>query len=329
MFGNMEFKYPSNIWFALLAVVAMVFFALAIAKKDKIMAMLHMGNKQRFKALRAVMLGLGLCLMTVALMGPQVFSGYAEVSKSGLDIYLLIDTSKSMLATDISPDRMTVAKKIGADLLDQLAGDRIGFIPFASEAYIQMPLTDDYQLARMFLDVMDTEMIGGGGTNLAAAIKLAADSFDRTAEADKVILILSDGEDHDEASLKAAKAIKDDNVRIYTVGIGTEKGGLVPIYNYAGDTVIDYMKDESGNPVTSRLMTATLKQLAEEGNGAYYQTSQQSKEIPALLSELSALKNDTYAAEQIKRYRPLYQYFLGPGLLVFLLAWLWPERRIS
>ena len=329
MFGDMEFKYLSNMWFFGAAVLAVVVFVLAYGKKEKIMAMLHLGGKARFKVLRIILLGLGLCLMTVALMGPQVFSGYAEINKSGLDIYLLMDTSKSMLSTDISPDRITVAKKIGADLLDQLTGDRIGFIPFASAAYIQMPLTDDYQLARMFLDVMDTDMIGGGGTNLAAAIKLAVDSFDRTAEADKVILILSDGEDHDEASLKAAKAIEDDNVRIYTVGVGTEKGGLVPVYNSTGDTVIDYLKDDSGNPVTSRLMPSTLKQLAEEGKGVYYQTSQQSKEIPALLSELSSLKNDTYAAEQIKRYRPLYQYFLGPGLLLFLLAWLWPERRIS
>ncbi|MCL1975268.1 MAG: VWA domain-containing protein, partial [Firmicutes bacterium] len=230
----MIFKYPLNILFLSMAIVAVIFFILAFAKKEKIMRLLHLGGHNRCKALRSVLLGLGLSLIVMALMGPQLFAGYANVNKSGLDIYLLMDTSKSMLVADINPNRISVAKKIGADLLDHLQGDRIGFIPFASEAYIQMPLTDDYQLARMFLDVMDTDMIGGGGSNLAAAIKLAAASFKRTAEADKIILILSDGEDHDEASLKAAQAVKDESIKIYAVGIGAEKGGLVPVYNNAG-----------------------------------------------------------------------------------------------
>jgi len=327
LFADFNFKYPSNIVFLLAAILAVVFFALAFGKKEKIMSALHLGPKVRFKAPRIVLLGCGLSLMVAALLGPQVFAGYTAVAKSGLDIYLLMDTSKSMLVSDISPDRMTVAKRIGADILDRLEGDRIGFIPFASAAYIQMPLTDDYQMARMFLDVMDTDMIGGGGTNLAAAIKLAAGSFEISAAADRVILILSDGEDHDEASLKAIKNLTDEQIKIYTIGIGSEKGGLVPVYNNTGDTVIDYMKDESGNPVNSRLMPATLKQLAQDGRGAYFQATLQGTETPALLGELSALKKDIFATEQIKRYRPLYQYFLGPGLLLFLLAWFWPERR--
>ncbi|MCL1816079.1 MAG: VWA domain-containing protein [Clostridiales bacterium] len=322
----LEFKYPANILFLLVALVAVVFFVLAFSKKEKIMAVLHLGRKVRFKALRSLLLSLGLGLMVMALLGPQVFSGYSEVNKSGLDIYILMDTSKSMLVTDISPDRMTVAKKIAADLVARLKGDRIGFIPFASAAYIQMPLTDDYQLARMFLDVMDTDMIGGGGTNLAAAIKLAAESFSKTAEGERVILVISDGEDHDEASLKTVKGLAEEQIRIFTVGVGSEKGGLVPVYDNSGDTVIDYLKDENGNPVNSRLMPATLKQLALAGNGAYYQASLQGMETSALLNDLSALKKDTFAAEQIKRYRPLFQYFLGTGLFLFLLAWLWPER---
>jgi Ca-activated chloride channel family protein len=321
LFTDWELKYPANIWFLLVVIVAVVLFILAFRKKDKIMAALHLGYKTRLKTLRTVLLSIALSLMVLALSGPQIFSGYAAVNKIGLDIYLLMDTSKSMLVSDVSPDRISVAKKIAANLLDQLDGDRIGFIPFASEAYIQMPLTDDYQLAKMFLNVMDTEMIGGGGTNLAAAIKLAAESFSRSADADRVILILSDGEDHDEASIKAVKNIQDQQIKVYTVGIGTEKGGLVPVYNVAGDTVIDYMKDQSGNPVTSRLITETLKQLASDGNGSYYQTNLQGSETSALLTEFSSLKKDIFAAEQTKKYAPLYQYFLGPGILLFLIAW--------
>ena len=325
---DIELKYPTNIWFSIIAVVAVVFFILAFGKKGKIMAALHLGYKTRFKVLRTALLGVGLLLIGFALLGPQIFSGYTEVSKKGVDIYILMDTSNSMLVTDIAPDRITIAKKIAGNILDRLEGDRVGLIPFASDAYIQMPLTDDYQLAHMFLDVMDTDMIGGGGTNLAAAIKLANDSFERSSGADKVILILSDGEEHDKASSDALKSITDDQVKIYTVGVGTANGGLVPVYNDTGDTIIDYMKDESGNPVTSRLNAQTLKQLANGGHGAYYQATLQGEETRSLLGDLSALKRDEYKMEQIKKYSPLYQYFLGLGILLFMIAWLLPERKI-
>ena len=326
MLDGFEFKYPSYILFAILAAAAVVFFILAFGKKQKIMAILHLGYKLRFKALRTVFLAVGLGLMVFALLGPQVFSGYAEVSKTGLDIYVLIDTSKSMLVSDITPNRITIAKKIIGNLLDNLDGDRIGFIPFASDAYIQMPLSDDYQLARMFLDVMDTDMIGGGGTDLAAAIRLASDSFKRTSDSDRVILILSDGEEHDSSGIDILNGIDDERLRIYSVGVGTEKGGLVPIYNDTGDSIIDYMKDNSGNHVTSRLHADTLQELASAGNGAYYQATLQGIETSALIGNLAAMKRDTIETEQVRRFKQLYQYFLGAGILLFIIAWFLPER---
>ena len=329
MFSGLSFKYPNNILFIIPAALALVFFLLAFRKKGKIVRALRLDYKSSFKTLRSALLGLGLCLMVVALMGPRLFAGYMLVNKTGLDIYVLMDTSKSMLVSDIAPYRLALAKRIVSYLISGLEGDRIGFIPFASDAYIQMPLTDDYQLARMFLDVMDTDMIGGGGTNLAAAIKLAADSFKRTSSADMVILIISDGEEHEGSGLEALKAITDERIRIYTIGVGTEKGGLVPIYNKAGDTIIDYMKDGSGNPVTSRLNADILKRLSREGRGSYYQASPAGDEASALLRDLAELRRDDFKEEQIKKYTPLYQYFLGPGILLFTLAWIWPERRAA
>lgn len=323
---DIEFKYPFNMLYIIFAAAAAMFFILAFRKKERILSLLYPDVILQLKALRSVLLCTGLGLLVFSLLGPQIFAGYTEVSKTGLDIYVIIDTSKSMLVSDIQPDRITVAKKIVENLLDHLEGDRIGLIPFASDAYIQMPLTDDYQLARMFLDVMDTDMISGGGTNIAAAIQLANRSFERTSSADRVILILSDGEEHDGASLEVIKNIKDDRLKIYTVGIGTEKGGLVPVYNNTGDTVIDYMKDEAGNPVTSRLNAETMKKLAQAGNGSYYQATLQGTEISSLLKELSTLKRGNLDALQIRRFNPLYQYFLAPGILLFTLAWLLPDR---
>ena len=327
MFTDFEFKYPMNILFLPLAIIAVAFFVLAFWKKEKILALLHIRRKIRLKLLRSVLLCIGLGLTAFSLLGPQVFTGYTEVSKTGLDIYILMDTSKSMLVTDIKPDRITIAKKIVASLLDRLEGDRVGFIPFAAGAYIQMPLTDDYRLARMFLDVMDTDMISGGGTNIAAALKLASESFKRTSSADKVIIILSDGEEHDGNSQSILRNINDERIKIFTVGIGTERGGLVPVYNAAGDTVIDYITDDSGNPVTSRLNPGNLQSLARDGNGSYFQASLQGTETITLLDELSTLKRDISATEQIRRFTPLYQYFLGAGIFLLLAAWFLPESR--
>ena len=323
----MEYTFPLNIWFLAPAIAAAAIFVVAFAKKEKILRALRVGRKIRFKAPRAILMAAGLGLIAFSLTGPQIFDGYTEIVKTGLDVYVLMDTSKSMLVTDIAPDRMSIAKKIAGGLLDRLDGDRIGFIPFASDAYIQMPLTDDYGLARMFLDVMDTDMISGGGTNIAAALRLANDSFKRSSESDRVVLIISDGEEHDGAALNMMKSLSESGIKIYAIGVGTEFGGLVPVYDERGETVIDYMRDVSGNPVTSRLKADALAQLAREGGGKYYQATMQGAEITSLLEDISSLKRGELSTEQGRRFRQLYQYFLAPGLLLFLIAWLLPESR--
>lgn len=327
MLTGFQFKHPHHALFILLAIVATVFFVASFGKKGRIMAMLRLPYRPRWRALRSALILVGMSLMAVALMGPQVLAGYEKIEKTGMDIYILMDTSKSMLVSDVKPDRLSVAKKAVEKLIDGLEGDRIGFIPFSSGAYIQMPLTDDYQLARMFLDVMDTDMIGGGGTNLAAAVRLASDSFERTSSADQVIVILSDGEEQDDARLASLDSIAGENVRIYTLGIGTQKGGLIPVYAADGASVADYMRGEDGTPATSRLHADTLRSLAQAYGGAYYELSDQAMDISPLLAELAGLQRDVRAVESVGRYRHLFQYFLGAGLALFLVGWILPERR--
>ena len=187
-----------------------------------------------------------------------------------------------MLVKDIEPDRISRAKKIIGSIIDNLNGDRIGFIPFSSDAYIQMPLTDDYQVARMFLDVIDTDMIGGGGTDIGAGLNLAANSFDRTSSADRVIVILSDGEEHDSNSINVLKEINDEQLKVFSIGIGTLNGGLIPVYDSEGKQVIEYNKDGKGNYVTSKLQQDSLEKLAAMSKGFYYQSSIAGDEINAL-----------------------------------------------
>jgi len=272
---------------------------------------------------------LGLGLIFFSLLGPQAFEGFTEVEKTGLDIYVLIDTSKSMLTEDIKPNRLSRAQKIIESILDSLDGDRIGFIPYSSSAYIQMPLTDDYDLAKMFLEVIDTELIGGGGTNVGAAISLANASFDRATGSDRVILIFSDGEEYETNSIEALKGISDDSLRVYTIGIGTEKGGLIPVYDQSGTVKVEYKKDSGGEHVLSKLDSDALQKLAVLGKGKYYQSTLTGEEIASLVQEIAALKRNAYKTDKIRRFKQLYQYFLGTGLILFLAAYLLPERRLQ
>lgn len=324
---NLEFKHLINLIYIIIPILCLILLVLGFRKKERILALLGFNIGIRHKFLRILLTSLGLILILFALLGPQILQGYTEVERKGLDIYVLMDTSKSMLAQDIQPDRMSRAKKVISTIIDNLNGDRIGYIPFTSSAYIQMPLTDDYQLAKMFLDVVDTDMISGNGTNIGAAIKLAANSFENTSSADSVIIILSDGEEQDSKSVDALKKIQSKNLHVFTVGIGTEKGGLIPVYDTSGAQVTDYMKDNSGQYVNSKLMPEVLKNLASEGNGVYYESTVTGDEINQLMKDIATLKTDTVKTDRISQYRQLYQYFLGAGMLLIIITYLLPERK--
>lgn len=326
MFNSIEFKNPTNLIYLIIPIACVVCVILGYRKKEKIIRLLKLDTEKRYKYTRFIALALGLCLVALSLLGPQTMEGFTEVNKKGLDIYVLIDTSNSMLVEDIQPNRMSRAKRIVEDLLNHLDGDRVGFIPFSSSAYIQMPLTDDYQLARMFLEVIDTDMIGGGGTDIGTAISLAADSFKRTASSDKVMIVLSDGEEHDSNSTAVLKEIQNQQIKIYTVGIGTQKGGLVPVYDASGKQIVEYKKDRTGQFVTSKLNAGTMKQLADNG-GLYVESTVTGNEIESLMGKISLLKRDTLKTDKIKQYKQLYQYFLGAGMILLLLAFMLPERR--
>lgn len=325
LWKQLEFRYPENIIFMLIPFLLLLILILGYRKKEKILAALHLKTGRGSGFLVIFLLTLASVLLAISAMGPQIFTGYQEVQKEGLDIYILLDTSKSMLVEDMPPSRLQWMKNIVDRLISRLEGDRVGFIPFSSDAYIQMPLTDDYDLARMFLSVVDTEMIPGGGTNIGAAMNLAAASFQRSAEGDKVILIISDGEEHERASLELLDRLDLSDIRIYAIGVGTEKGGLVPVLNAQGMKT-GYKKDQQGEYVISRLEPGILKELAGRGRGAYLQATMTGRETETLLQELSGLKRAQYESDKIRVFKPLYQYFLGTGLLIFVLAYLLLER---
>lgn len=316
-----------NIFYFIVPIACLFLYIKGYNKKDRILKILRLNTGSGSKFIRISLIVLSLLFIAFSLLGPQTFKDFQEVNKTGLDIYILIDTSKSMLAEDIKPNRISRAKKTAEELINQLKGDRIGFIPYSSASYIQMPLTDDYQLAKMFLSVIDTDMIGGGGTDAGAAIRLASNSFDQTSSVDRVVIILSDGEEHNTDTLDVLKSLKDKNMKVFSIGIGTDKGGLIPVYDDTGKQRTDYKKDSKGQFVMSKLNSDMLVKIAEMGNGTYFQASSFGLEINQFIKDISNLKRDTLKTEKIKRFEEIYQYFLGIGILLFLLVYLLPERR--
>jgi Ca-activated chloride channel family protein len=323
--GGIEIANPQNYIYVLIPVCVIVILILSVIKKKRIMDALRIAVNTRFKALSLILTASGMLLMFAALLGPRQLDGFTEIRAQGLDIYILIDTSNSMLAQDVKPDRLSRAKKTADTLIRNLKGDRVGLIPFSSAAYVQMPLTDDYNMARMYLDVVDTRMVGNGGTDFGPAVRLAYSSFEGARGSDKVVIILSDGEDRRTDDHDVLSKIEDSRFRIYTIGIGTQEGDRIPIYSVDGVTVYDYVTDEDYEEVISRLQPDELKRLAAVSGGKYYESTASGKEIDSILEEISKLKRDAQNVRKINNYRQLYQYFLGAGLLLILAAYLLPE----
>jgi Ca-activated chloride channel family protein len=326
---NIDFKYPINILFGLLIVATIIILFMGIKKKENILGYFDLKSHRGYLGVKIGLIVISLGLILIALLGPQKLTGFEEVEKKGLDIYVLIDTSKSMLVEDVAPNRIGKTQKVIEELIDELDGDRIGFIPFASDAYIQMPLTDDYEMAKMFLNVIDTDMMGGGGSDIDAAVSFAIDAFKQSEAANKIIIVLSDGENPDLSNSESLSQIEDQDMKVFTIGIGTEKGGLIPVYNEENTEVSSYKQDEDGNYVNSKLDASKLKALAAIGNGKYYHATLSGEEIDAFLTDISSLDRTTSRVEKIKEYQQLYQYFLGAGLLLLMIAMAIPERKVQ
>jgi len=326
---NIEFLYLKNSIYSILSILILVIIWFGYKKKARILQFFKLHFNSRFKFLRFLSLFVGLSLISVALLGPTKEMGMTKVQSSGLDIYILIDTSKSMLVEDVLPSRIEKGKMLMEDLVNQLDGDRIGIIPFASTAYVQMPLTDDYDLTKMFINVIDTDMISGGGSNVAKAIEVAKNSFDLSATGDKVILVISDGEEHDDKATTITKSIEEDQIHIYSIGMGTSEGGLIPEYDTQTKQKLGYKKDSEGHAIMSKLNESMLIAISGETNGTYYHSMLASNEISDLMNEFSGLKKSDKKTRQVKNYEHFYQYFLGIGLLLLFVGLIFPERRMT
>lgn len=270
--------------------------------------------------LKFILLELGLILMIIAASGPRIGSKLREVEQKGREIIIALDVSNSMLAEDIKPSRLERSKQLIYKLVDRMDHDRIGLIVFAGDAYTQIPITDDYPSVKMFLSGAGPEMVSRQGTSIGAAIALATRSFpgERSPSAEdamnRAIIVITDGENHEDDALQQAEEAAENGIRVLTVGLGDPRG--VPLPVRPGSSTM--RRDRDGNMVVSKLNEALLIQVAEKGSGAYFKGDR----LSSLMDELEKLEQAQMKTRIFSDYTERFQYFTGFALLLLLLEFL-------
>jgi Ca-activated chloride channel family protein len=331
----MTFANTNILYLAMLAipVLALSFFWMN-RRRDSLLAQL--GNPALIERLSASvnwegrrwqqwLWGTAIVLLLLALSRPQWGEVTQIVEKKGVQVMVALDVSQSMLAEDVKPNRLSRAKMEIADLMSRLGGDEIGLVLFSGASFIQFPLTSDYVTARSFLDGARPSVISKPGTNIGEAVRTAMDGFDAKSSAQRVIVLITDGEAHDEAALDAVRTAAEEGVIFYTIGFGSPEGVPIPQLDAAGNN-LGFKTDRQGQTVLSRLDETTLREIASAGNGRYFQATAGGSELDVLVEEINQLqKGDVSTQMQVQRIER-FQLFLGLALLALLAASLIPER---
>lgn len=276
---------------------------------------------------KIMMILLALTCLGLAVARPQIGTHAVPVKAEGIDLVFALDTSLSMLAEDIKPNRLTRAKHEMSALMDKLRGDRVGIVIFSGASFIQCPLTFDYSAAKMFLESVNTNSISVPGTALESAIRTALRAFENSPpNSAKVIVVLTDGESHDGNALKAAEDAEKAGVKIYAIGIGSEKGELIPLRDEQGN-LSGYKKDRDGNVVMTKLDQLTLEKIAALTDGQFYHVSSGGIELEKIYGEIANMAKTERETQLVMRYEEQYQYFVGAALLLLAAELLVSERK--
>jgi len=330
-------EFGASNWFWLLLLVPLLVLLFARAEKravlrlrsfvsDRLLPNLARTVDRRRRKFRFALTLLGMILAITALARPHWGYTYQDVKRKGLDLIFAVDTSRSMLSNDVAPNRLERVKLAAQDLLDELQGDRVGLVAFAGRAFLQAPLTIDYDAAVESINDLDTNTIPEGGTNISAAIDLAVQTYGKSAIGNRALIIFTDGEELSGDAMKTAKAAADAGVRIFTVGVGTPEGSLIPITTENGGA--GFVRDESGKVVKSKLDEKRLREIAETTGGFYIHLEDGPRTMKQLFDEGLAKMQSGEIDERLSR-QPIerYQWPLGAALLVFGAAFLLRERK--
>lgn len=282
-------------------------------------------NRHGRTAKRVLILAV-LGLAVIAMARPQFGTRVETVRRRGFDVVVAIDVSNSMLSEDIAPNRLEKAKFAVSELIRRLDGDRIGLVAFAGDAFVQSPLTLDYAAALLFLNAMEPDMVSVQGTDLGAAVSKGLEAFEASRNQDKILIVITDGEDHEGTVDDAIERARGQGVRVYTVGLGTPDGVPVPAFDDQGRRA-GFLRDENGNVVTSRLDEPTLIRMAERTGGTYYRATPRGSELDDLVSALTGAEGQELDAKQVTQFEEQFQIFVGLALILLVVEMLIPDRR--
>lgn len=287
--------------------------------------LMHSFSRSRYKIKNTLTISTFI-LLIIGIANPQIGTKMEEVRREGVDLMIAIDLSNSMMAEDIKPNRLERAKQAISKLIDNLEGDRIGLIVFAGEAYVQLPITTDYSAAKLFLSNVNTNIVPTQGTKIGKAIELSMQSFDMENGQNKAIIIITDGESHDENAIEGARQANEVGIFVHTLGMGLSKGGPIPIYNQYG-AQISYRKDKEGKTVVSKLNENLLIKIADAGNGTYVRANNSKSGLPTLFAEINKMEKKEIGTMIFTEYKDRFQLFIGLALLVLILELILLPRK--
>ena len=269
---------------------------------------------------RAVLYSLAFFFFVIGLSRPQIGAKLKEYKVKGAEIMVVLDVSNSMLAQDYSPNRLERAKLAISRITDRLQGDRIGLIIFAGSSFVQLPITSDYVSAKLFLSNISTESIPIQGTAIGDAINTAVKSFSAQSENSRAIIVITDGENHEDDAVAAATQAAEAGVKVYTIGVGSVEGQPIPMDG-------GLLKDKEGNIVVTKLDEDTLKEIAQAGGGAYVHAGNDEFGLTPIVNDIKKMQEEEYSSVVFEEYDEQFMYFLGIALALFVLEMLIGERR--
>ena len=324
------FAKPAFLWLLLLVPALIAVYAAVQASRRR--RVREMGDEELVEALmphrsrakgwvRIVLASLALAFLAVGLARPQVGAKLSRRQSKGVEVMICLDVSNSMLAKDYSPCRLERAKLAISSLVDRLQGDRIGLIIFAGTSFVQLPITTDYVSAKMFLSSINAGSVPVQGTAIGDAIRTAAKSFSAQSEQSRAIILITDGENHEDDASAAAKDASAMGIKIYTIGVGSGEGQPIPLEDGT------LMKDTKGEIVVTRLDEKTLRDVARQGGGAYIHAGNEEFGLNPVIEDIRAMQAEEFSSMVFEEYDEQYMYFLAMALLLLAVEALVGERR--
>lgn len=337
LFGDQDFaRWQNNwmLWFILLALVFIGVYSLNRFQQKKQLSQFKseaalknvLPNLSKNRSIfRFVLWTVGFCVIILSAANLQFGDKKEEVKRAGIDLMLCLDVSKSMLAEDLKPNRLTRAKLAINKIINSLGSDKIGVIVFAGDAFLQLPLTNDHSAAELFIQSINTGIIPVPGTNIASALELAKKSFPESSPTNKAIVVITDGEEHDGKAIQIAESLEKEKIKVFTIGLGSAVGTTIP--NFKNGRRIGVKKDKKGSTVITRLNEPALVALANAGGGTYVRGSNQSLGLQTMLNTIGEIEKTEYEAKEYTSYTSRYQWFLALGILFILMDVLILKRK--